>query len=197
LASRDKAVVALVRKFWAELAIVFGCAALVAGGFAFERLREPFGTAPPPSAAQAERPLPALATLKRNARATSYSIDTIAQDASPIVVAAAKPMDVPVVSNRPVVVAGWAADGKAAAGGVYVLVDGVHAYAAVYGADRPDVAAAIGGGMYSNTGFTARIPAGALTPGRHSISLRIIDANRTGYYSGSSPAMLVVRDARN
>jgi hypothetical protein len=81
-------------------------------------------------------------------------------------------------------VSGWAVDDRArtVAAGVVVFVDGGAETAALYGLERPDVAQVLGNPGYRDCGFTADAPTLSLAPGRHSLGLRIFNADGTGFY---------------
>jgi hypothetical protein len=83
-------------------------------------------------------------------------------------------------------VAGWALDAGAhrPAMAVDLLLDGVRYRAAVKCA-RPDVATVYGDQGYRRSGFYARLPKGAVTPGSHELELRIVLTD--------GPAMPVLR----
>lgn len=81
-------------------------------------------------------------------------------------------------------VSGWAVDDRArtVAKGVIVFIEGGAETAARYGFERPDVAQAFGNRGYRNSGFTADASTFSLAPGRHSLGLRILNADGTGFY---------------
>ena len=83
-------------------------------------------------------------------------------------------------------VAGWALDTGAhrPAVAVDLVLDGLRYRAAVKFA-RPDVATAYGDQGYSRSGFDARLPKGAVTPGSHELELRVVLTD--------GPAMPVLR----
>jgi hypothetical protein len=85
-------------------------------------------------------------------------------------------------SNQSLTVTGWAVDAPAhrKASAVYIDLDG-HLFPAFYGSERRDVAAASKEPAYGNSGFRGQI-SGA--PGSHKVSLRIVNAEGTGYYAG-------------
>jgi hypothetical protein len=81
------------------------------------------------------------------------------------------------------VFAGFAFDpkAKAPARGVDVVVDG-KAYGAAYGASRIDVASYFRTPGLTAVGYTMTLPAQALAPGQHSVLLRVVAADGTGFY---------------
>lgn len=72
-----------------------------------------------------------------------------------------------------------------AAGGVIFAVDGATTFQASYGIDRPDVAAVLKNDTYRRSGFSATFPTSTLTPGRHTITIKIIAADLKSYYAPS------------
>jgi hypothetical protein len=89
--------------------------------------------------------------------------------------------------NRPIVVRGWALD-RATTGpprAVYLVIDGRYTYRARSGESRPDVAAALGNPAAAGAGFTATLPPGMLTPGPHTLAVRVVATD--GSYADSAP----------
>jgi len=112
---------------------------------------------------------------------TSYSIDLIngrrsAPQGSYFTVNAT---DEPTVTIH-----GWAIDQAAddAAGGVFASIDGKRDFVAQYGKRRPDVAASYNNDNYKYSGFSASFATSQLGRGTHSLTLKIVNADRTGYY---------------
>ncbi len=118
-------------------------------------------------------------TLGKAPGTTSFSLDSL-NDTS---LAGSPPMPIAVMSGAAVTLRGWAVDvpNGAAAGGVIVSVDAVN-YQAAYGADRPDVAALLGKPAYRPSGFSITFPAKMLTPGGHTITIKILTNDRKAYY---------------
>jgi hypothetical protein len=83
-----------------------------------------------------------------------------------------------------ITVRGWAVDQrtKGEAGGVIVNVDGKTDVVANYGQPRPDVAANLKNPNYTNSGFIATIDASTLEKGRHTLTMRVVTADKKGYY---------------
>ena len=97
------------------------------------------------------------------------------------------PSNVPsIIAGTTLQVSGWAVDDRArtVAQGVIVFIDGAET-AARYGLDRPDVAQALGSPGYRNCGFRADASTLFLGPGRHSLGLRILNSEGTGFYEPS------------
>ncbi len=80
-------------------------------------------------------------------------------------------------------VSGWAVDGpkRAPAAGVDVVVDRM-VFPATYGTHRDDVAQYFRQPNYRDTGFTATIPANAIPPGEHFLSIRVVTADGRCYF---------------
>lgn len=108
-----------------------------------------------------------------------YSID--------IVNGRALPKDSPVLVNDTdgeLTIGGWAVDHQAAdkAGGVYVCIDGKQHVPAIYGQQRKDVAVSFGNPQYVGSGFAASVPTSLMAKGHHTLTLRVLRADRQGYY---------------
>ncbi len=97
--------------------------------------------------------------------------------------------------HRMVTIIGWAVDRKAgtAAGGVFVNVDGKIDIAASYGLDRPDVADHFKNSEYSLSGFSASFRTSLLDKGKNCLSLKVVTADRNGYYA---PQLKIILDVR-
>lgn len=97
------------------------------------------------------------------------------------------PKNAPVVVNsqstQRVTIRGWAVDKHAQnnSGGVFINVDG-KTDIETSSQDRPDVAEAYKNPNYRQAGFQAAIPTATLGKGRHTLSLKILTADRKGYY---------------
>jgi hypothetical protein len=85
-------------------------------------------------------------------------------------------------SNQSLTVSGWAVDAPAhrPASAVYFDLDG-HLFSTFYGSERHDVAGALKEPAYGNSGFRGQIYG---APGSHKVSIRIVNADGTGYYAG-------------
>jgi hypothetical protein len=92
-------------------------------------------------------------------------------------------------------IAGWAVDEQAqgAAGGVFVDVDKQLVIPAQYGLDRPDVAVHFRNERYRSSGFSVFFAASALEKGRHTLSLKVIAADKRGYYDTGYRAILEIK----
>lgn len=111
---------------------------------------------------------------------TAYNLDYINGSAftetGPVVVNSA---EVPTIN-----IVGWAVDAhaQAPAGGVYFIVDGKSELKSTFGADRDDVAVVYKEPNYKKSGFEITIPTSSLEKGRHTLSIRILSADKKAYY---------------
>jgi hypothetical protein len=108
-----------------------------------------------------------------------YSVDIVNGKPLP------KDRSVSVAANDgEVTMAGWAVDhqAEAGAGGVYVGIDGRKEVRAVYGLQRKDVASFYSNPRYAASGFVVSIPTSLMGKGRHTLTLKVIRADRQGYY---------------
>jgi hypothetical protein len=120
---------------------------------------------------------------------TLFSVDVINDQVSPQnVIIEAKHGDA-------VYVVGWAVDESARreAGGVFVEVDKQLVIPALYGLDRPDIAAHFRNERYRSSGFSVFFAASALEKGRHTLSLNVIAADERGYYDTGYRAILEIK----
>jgi hypothetical protein len=123
------------------------------------------------------------------AGSTLFSVDVINNQVAPQnVVIEAKHGD-------GVYIAGWAVDEKAQreAGGVFVEIDKRLLIPALYGLDRPDIATHFHNERYRPSGFSVFFAALALEKGRHTLSLKVIAADRRGYYDTGYKAILEIK----
>jgi len=97
--------------------------------------------------------------------------------------------------HRIVTITGWAVDQKAgiAAGGVFICVNGKRAIAAIYGLDRADVADVFKNGQYRCSGYSAHFRTSLLGKGKNVLSLKVVTADRNGYYEPQQKIILDVR----
>lgn len=97
--------------------------------------------------------------------------------------------------EKTITVSGWAVDQKAgqAAGGVFINVDGQKDIPAFYGGDRPDVADHFKTPNYRFSGFSASFATSSLGKGQHSMSFKIVTADKSGYYQPDGKIILEVR----
>lgn len=121
-----------------------------------------------------------LDALIRLSGMTTFSIDSL-NDTS---FAQPPTAPIPIPRNGSVILRGWAVDAPAGtvAGGVIVSVDETMNFQAVYGVARQDVADALGNPAYQKSGFNVTFPASKLSPGRHTITIKILTSDRKSYY---------------
>lgn len=84
-------------------------------------------------------------------------------------------------------VGGWAADAR----GVFVSVDGIHHFQAVYGDERPDVAGRLGAAQL-RSGFDLLLPTDQLAPGRHSLTIKIVSSDGRSYFEPRQPVIFEI-----
>ena len=90
---------------------------------------------------------------------------------------------------------GWAVDQEAknTAGGVFISIDGQIDIPAMYGGDRPDIAASLGESRYRSSGFMASFATSVVGEGQHTLSLKIVTADKKGYYDPDEKILIEVR----
>ncbi len=84
-----------------------------------------------------------------------------------------------------------AVKGEAAAG-VVALIDG-KPYVATYGGERPDIAKALNNPKYLKSQFYVEVPAATVGAGLHDLKIRVIAADKSGYYESDLIAKLDVK----
>jgi phosphoglycerol transferase len=132
------------------------------------------------------RPMPATRAMSACSGQTVMYIDQIGDATSPF-------SDNPHMRRSGLFkVMGWAVDQprEAAAAGVDVVVDQIP-FPSFYGYNRTDVADHFKRPGYRASGFTAAIPADALTRGPHTLSLRVISSDATCYYRTPDISIIV------
>jgi len=99
-------------------------------------------------------------------------------------------------ADQPLVLTGWALDVAALpigpADGVYLTLDDQAARWVPLDRERPDVARRFAA-AYLRSGFRAEWPTGTLAPGRHTVKIEVVAANRRGIYPPSTPLEFTVR----
>lgn len=143
------------------------------------RPAEPTQTAPA-AAPIAAASKPVSAGLAKRDGMAGFSLDGINEAQDPL----NKPATVAV--GGPVTFTGFGFDpvAKAPAAAVDIVIDGV-AYPAVYGHRRADVATYFKVPALENTGFSVTLPAGVLKPGRHEAIVRVVSADKAGYFDSA------------
>jgi peptidoglycan/LPS O-acetylase OafA/YrhL len=97
------------------------------------------------------------------------------------------------LAGNPLTITGWAVDTQetTALAGVFVLLDNSASYWALYGYDRPDVAAYLQVPDLRAVGYLGSIPAAALSPGPHIIRLVAVLRGEASYeYIGTIPLVV-------
>jgi hypothetical protein len=84
-----------------------------------------------------------------------------------------------------------AVKGEAAAG-VVALIDG-KPFVAVYGGERPDIAKTLNNPKYLKSQFYVEVPIAAVGAGLHDLKMRVIAADKSGYYESDLIAKLDVK----
>jgi len=89
---------------------------------------------------------------------------------------------------------GWAVDQEAknTAGAVFISIDGQIDIPAWYGWDRPDIAARFGESRYRFSGFMASFATSVVGEGQHTLSLKIVTADKKRYYEPDQKIVLEV-----
>lgn len=138
-----------------------------------------------------DRPLPPLHTLEALPDPILGGIDfingvSVHSATAPLVVDS---------SLKTLTIRGWSADrcARDSAGAVSCVVDEV-AYPAIPGLSRPDVAEAQSNPKYLLSGFECHVPLVGLKPGQHTLSLRVVTHDRTGYYHRQDAVPIHVAD---
>jgi len=120
------------------------------------------------------------AGLERLDSAPSFKIDMLNDK----FLGSAKPVVLEADKDETLKIVGWAVDRDAGqtAGGVLISIDESIDVPALYGLGRPDVAKYFKHDNYKYSGFEVMLPASVVGPGRHTIAIKVISADRTGYY---------------
>ena len=84
-----------------------------------------------------------------------------------------------------------AVKGEAAAGVVAII--GGKPYLAIYGGERPDIAKALNNPKYLKSQFYVEIPTSTVGTGFHDLKIRVIAADKSGYYESNMLAKLSVK----
>lgn len=111
---------------------------------------------------------------------TEYNLEKLSDIIEPIAKS-----DVSLSAGKDLAVMGWAVDVVAGspAAGVNIVIDGKH-FPMSYGASRMDVSKHFNVEGFHYSGFSGSIPSAALTPGKHWLSVQVINRNSTGAYEG-------------
>jgi len=124
---------------------------------------------------------PATLGLNQCSTPTAHSLEWVADEIAPFV---RRPVRVSLDGD--VSVTGWAVDRphEDVAAAIDVVVDETPV-PALYGIDRPDVASALGSQRYRGSGFAARLRGHQIGAGTHTVSVRIVSADRQCFYTGT------------
>jgi hypothetical protein len=149
------------------------------GGYWWDRPPQPVTEAEGSNAASVSEKRKPGSSSTPSEKALLYSVD--------IVNGRALPKDVPIfveAKDRELTIGGWAVDHQAetGAGGVFISIDGKKEVPAVYGQERLDVATVHNNPRYLASGFAVSIPTSLMEKGRHTLTLKVLKADRSGYY---------------
>ncbi len=94
------------------------------------------------------------------------------------------PASLKVRPGEPLAIGGWAGSARRADGvlAVFVSIDGSGAFEAVYGDSRDDVVGRTGNPNFGHAGFDLIVPTEGLAPGSHTLTLKIVPRDRSGYF---------------
>ncbi len=118
------------------------------------------------------------AGLPRRAEMAGFTLDRIGAAADPL---NRRPATTTASAATPVDGFGFDPVAMAPGKGVDVLVDG-RAYGTRYGAARQDVASYFKTPALAAVGFSALLPAEAMAPGPHTVSIRVVAADGKGFF---------------
>lgn len=130
---------------------------------------------------EANRAASATSGLKRASGETGFYVDSVNGKVP-------DGKGTPIVVNAKVLpafgIGGWAIDRPAQreAGGVVISIDNKTEVTATSGSDRPDVVKFLNSPNYLKSGFTAAINTENLEKGVHTLTFKVLTADKTGYY---------------
>ena len=138
---------------------------------------------PKAEAPVASAPAPAPPTggasvgLAKRAEMAGFSLDVINDAKDPVNTPAS------ISAAGPVTFSGFGFDpvAKTPGAAVDIVIDGA-AYPTTYNLQRSDVAAYFKTPALENSGFTVTLPAGAIKAGPHQAVVRVVSADKTGYF---------------
>lgn len=95
--------------------------------------------------------------------------------------------------NYPLTLSGWALDReqRRPAVAVDIVIDGI-SYRGTYGIERPELAHYFKDSLFANAGFELAIPAGAIAPGAHQLTIRIWQPGGKAYLETPSLKFFIV-----
>ncbi len=128
-----------------------------------------------------EAPVGASVGLPKRAEMAGFSLDVISDAKDPVNTAAT------ISAAGPVTFAGFGFDPVTRTPGAAIdlVIDGV-AWPTSYNHRRGDVATYFKAPALENSGFTVTLPAGAIKAGPHQAIVRVVSADRTGYFDSVS-----------
>ncbi len=94
-----------------------------------------------------------------------------------------------------ITISGWVIDDQTQkpAEGLFVSIDGTQDFPATYGIDRKDVADYFKNPAIRYCGFRAAIPAAQVAKGRHTVVLKIVKGDKSGYYESERRTNIEVK----
>lgn len=116
------------------------------------------------------------------------SVDGINDDISP------KAGSIVTIKGDKITIAGNYVDavkGEAAAGVVAIIAG--KPYVAIYGGERPDIAKALNNPKYLKSQFYVEVPITKVGAGLHDLKMRVISADKSGYYESDLIAKLNIK----
>jgi hypothetical protein len=121
---------------------------------------------------------------------------TFIHDVSGQAVFEGETVSIPVQTNRPITMNGWAVDKQAQRAGAGVIIDvdnGRYNIPALYGLPREDVAYQYRDARYRFSGFEAELPAYALSKGLHTLFVKVVAADGQHYYAAGHKVTLNIQ----
>lgn len=140
---------------------------------------KPRQATPPAAGSAPSAPAPASASvgLTKRPEMAGFSLDAINEATDPVNRPATISADVPVTFSG----FGFDPVAKAPGAAVDIVIDDV-AYPTTYNHQRADVAAYFKTPALERTGFTVTLPAGTIKAGPHQAIVRVVAADKTGYF---------------
>jgi Methyltransferase domain len=129
-----------------------------------------------------------VATPDRTDTPTPFHVDQFGPFANPLALGS---LSVP--QSEPLTITGWAIDAgrRRPATALDLVIDGI-VYRAAVRMSRGDVATAYGDRAYLRSGFSSRLPEGAITQGFHELEIRVVLNGGLQYYPAAHLSFEVV-----